>query len=305
MNHPYTSQIPNGVTILRWQLSKLLKKKSTLINKPLIIEHHNHLPQSDYALWLAHASLLLELNKKRILIDPVFGNIPFYKRHTPLPIRTDQLKINLLLITHAHYDHFDIPSIKILIRNNPEITIVAPNGFWRYLKGMIDREKCFELEWWESLMVHDLFITLVPSQHWSRRTPFDTNKALWGGYVIQNQEHCIYHSGDTAMGEHFKEIGGKFEIDEAFLPIGAYRPEEIMKHNHTNPLEALEACTDLGAKTMIPIHYGTFKLSDEPLDEPLEWFNTLIKEQQWPFKAKVLRIGEVYRFSDTSTLRST
>jgi L-ascorbate metabolism protein UlaG (beta-lactamase superfamily) len=142
----------------------------------------------------------------------------------------------------------------------------------------------------------EMTITLVPSQHWSRRTPFDTNKALWGGYIIQNETHCLYHSGDTAMGDHFKEIGDKFEIDEAFLPIGAYRPEEIMKHNHTNPPEALEACELLGAKTLIPIHYGTFQLSDEPLDEPLEWFEKLVSTHTYAFETKVLGVGEVYRF---------
>ncbi len=154
-------------------------------------------------------------------------------------------------------------------------------------------------------MIGGLFITLTPSRHWSKRTPFDTNKALWGGYVIQDETHCIYHSGDTAMGDHFKEIGEKFEIDEAFLPIGAYRPESIMKHNHTNPPEALEACALLGAKTLIPIHYGTFRLSDEPLDEPLEWFTQLVSTQPYPFKIKVLGIGEIYRLRETSTVKST
>ncbi|MDP3465839.1 MAG: MBL fold metallo-hydrolase, partial [Sulfuricurvum sp.] len=187
----------------------------------------------------------------------------------------------------------------------PESIIVAPAGFWRYLKGHIPREKCFELEWWESVTIGELLITFTPSKHWSKRTPFDTNKALWGGYVIQKEEQTLYHSGDSAMGEHFKEIGEKFEIDEAFLPIGAYRPEAIMKHNHTNPPEAIQACTDLGAKVLIPIHYGTFKLSDEPMNEPLEWFEKLISQKETVFSAKVLRIGEIYRFNEISTLKST
>jgi L-ascorbate metabolism protein UlaG (beta-lactamase superfamily) len=108
------------------------------------------------------------------------------------------------------------------------------------------------------------------------------------------------HSGDTAIGDHFKEIGEKFEINEAFLPIGAYRPEAIMKHNHTNPPEALEACELLKAKTLIPIHYGTFRLSDEPLDEPLEWFNTLTRTNTYPFETKVLGVGEIYRLSKSA-----
>jgi len=98
------------------------------------------------------------------------------------------------------------------------------------------------------------------------------------------------------MGEHFKEIRERFEIDEAFLPIGAYRPEPIMCHFHISPLEALQAAEDLGAKTLIPIHYGTFKLADDGLDEPIEWFEKLIQNNRHSFKPKILRIGEIYRY---------
>lgn len=240
-----------------------------------------------------------------MIIDPVFGNIPMYQRHTALPIPQEQLQADIILITHAHYDHFDKPSVLKLLKNNPDTIIIAPTGFWRYLKGAIQREKYFELAWWESVTIGGLCITLTPSKHWSKRTPFDTNKALWGGYVIQDGNHCIYHSGDTAMGDHFKEIGEKFEINEAFLPIGAYRPESIMKHNHTNPPEALAACKLLGAKTLIPIHYGTFRLSDEPLDEPIEWLGQLLHANSYPFEIRMIAIGEIYRLSETSTLKST
>jgi L-ascorbate metabolism protein UlaG (beta-lactamase superfamily) len=191
------------------------------------------------------------------------------------------------------------------VHNKPNLTIVAPKGFWRYLKKIIKKEQFVELDLWETVTLGATTITLVPALHWSKRTPFDTNKALWGGYVIQNGDHCLYHSGDTAYGEHFKEIRERFEITEAFLPIGAYTPQEIMKVNHTNPPEALQACSDLGAKVMIPIHYGTFALSDEPLDEPLQWFNELIQTNTYPFVPKVLEIGEVYFLSVKSTVKST
>lgn len=304
MAHRYTSSKLSFLTILKWQISKRFSP-SPAPHIPMPIEYHDALPEGDYALWIGHASLWLSLGNTTVAIDPVLGNIPMYQRHTPLPIPVEQLRADVILITHAHYDHFDKPSVLALLTNNPESIIVAPAGFWRYLKGHISREKYFELEWWESVTIGGLLITFTPSKHWSKRTPFDTNKALWGGYVIQKGEQTLYHSGDSAMGEHFKEIGEKFEIDEAFLPIGAYRPEVIMKHNHTNPPEALQACGDLGAKTMLPIHYGTFKLSDEALNEPLEWFERLVSEKSLPFKAKVLRIGEIYRFNEISTLKST
>jgi L-ascorbate metabolism protein UlaG (beta-lactamase superfamily) len=295
MNPTYISPKTSLFSILRWQLAKRFSRKNQTHTKS-IVQSHQSLPEGEGALWLGHASVWLRLAQVQIIIDPVFDTIPLYKRHTPLPLPQNQLRADVILLTHAHYDHFDKASVLKLLANNPETIIVAPAGFWRYLKGSIAREKCFELEWWESVMIEELFITLTPSRHWSKRTLFDTNKALWGGYVIQDKTHCIYHSGDTAMGDHFQEIGEKFEIDEAFLPIGAYRPESIMKHNHTNPPEALEACALLGAKTLIPIHYGTFRLSDEPLDEPLEWFNQLASTYPYSFEIKVLGIGEIYRF---------
>ena len=304
MVHRYTSPKFSFISILKWQISKRFSIQ-TNPHTPMPIEYHDALPEGDCALWLGHASVWLRVGGTSVIIDPIFGNIPMYRRYTPLPIPKEELQADVIFITHSHYDHFDKPSVLALLKNNPDCIIVVPAGFWRYLKGDISREKCFELEWWESVMIGGLFITFVPSKHWSKRTPFDTNKVLWGGYILQNKEQCLYHSGDTAMGEHFQEIGEKFEIDEAFLPIGAYRPEAIMQANHINPPEALEACTLLGAKTLIPIHYGTFSLSDEPLDEPLKWFSHLAKNNPHPFAVKALKIGEIYRFNKTSTYKST
>jgi len=302
--HRYTSPRLSFLTIVKWQFSKSIRKRVSVFSTLPVISQ-NGLPEGDYALWLGHASVWLQMGNTVVAIDPVLGDIPLYRRHTPLPVPKEKLYTDVILITHAHYDHFDKASVDYLLKLNPEMIVVAPNGFWRYMKGKIDRERCFELEWWESLMVKGLFITLTPSKHWSKRTPFDTNKALWGGYVIQNSEHTLYHAGDSAYGNHFKEIGERFDIDEAFLPIGAYRPEAIMKHNHLNPPEALQAAEDLGAKTVIPIHYGTFILSDEPINEPIEWFEKLTCSHEYPFDTRPLNVGEIYRFNETSTLKST
>jgi len=303
MQH-YTSPKISLTTILKWQLSKLLHRREKIATKRSILTQED-LPSGEYALWLGHASLWLKMGETTVAIDPVLGNLPLYRRYSLLPLPKKQLRADVILITHAHYDHYDKASVLFLLQQNPKTIIVAPNGFWRYLKGKITRERCFELEWWESVMVGGLFITLVPSKHWSNRIHFDMNKALWGGYVIQNSEHTLYHSGDSAMGEHFKEIRERFDIDEAFLPIGAYRPEPIMRHFHISPPEALQAARDLGAKTLIPIHYGTFKLSDDSLDEPIEWFEQLTLSAPYPFHSRILRVGEIYRFNEISTFKST
>ena len=302
--HSYTSPKLSLITILKWQFLKRFNPPHPPLT-PMEITYQDTLPEGDYAIWLGHANVWIHLGETTIAIDPIVGNIPMYHRYTPLPVPVEQLRTDVILLTHAHYDHFDKPSVLRLLKKNPKTIIVAPEGFWRYLKGEIAREKCFELGWWESVKIGGLLITLTPSKHWSKRTPFDTNKALWGGYIIQQEGRTIYHSGDSAYGEHFKEIGERFEIDEAFLPIGAYRPEEIMKYNHTNPPEALQAGIDLGAKTVLPIHYGTFNLSDEPMNEPLEWFERLVHQNTYPFEAKPLQIGEIYRFRTTSTFKST
>jgi len=300
MTENLTSPRVSFVKILRWQLGKFLSPKKHSNNSVPVVTH-SHLPQEEYAMWIGHASVWLRLGETTVAIDPVFGNIPMHDRLTSLPLPKEQLHADVVLITHAHYDHYDKATIQYMLSQNPDLIIVAPEGFWRYVKKMIDREQCFEMQWWESLMVWGLFITLVPAKHWSRRTLFDTNKVLWGGYVIQNEKHTLYHSGDTAAGEHFKRIGERFEIDEAFLPIGAYQPEWIMNQNHLNPPEAIQAALDLGAQTLIPIHYGTFDLSDEPIDEPIEWFKKCAAQDTSWLSTQLLKIGEVYPLSSRST----
>ena len=206
----YTSPKISLKTILKWQLSKPFSKKR-LPSAAMPIVAQDRLPKGEYALWLGHASVWLHLGETTLCIDPVLGNIPLY--HRPKPICQSLKKYYTPMLSSSPMPIMTIldkPSVLRLLKQNPDCIIVAPSGFWRYLKGHIAREKCFELEWWESVMVGGLFITLVPSLHWSNRIHFDMNKALWGGYVIQNADHTIYHSGDTAYGEHFKEIAEKF-----------------------------------------------------------------------------------------------
>lgn len=287
----YTSPRISLFKILRWKLSKLSDRTPRLPGTPMRIVPLNAEPEEGQIVWLGHATLWGKMKEKTFIIDPVLGDIPFFRRHTPLPIERQKIHADVILITHAHYDHFDKPSVIELLSRNPDAVVISPRGFWRYMKGLIPRERCFEMEWWESVMAGGLFITFVPSLHWSNRIQFDINKALWGGYVIQDGTHTIYHSGDTAMGEHFGEIAERFEIDTAFLPIGAYRPEEIMKLVHISPGESFDAAGKLRAKTLIPIHYGTFRLSDEPMDEPRELFSKLAGYETQP--SRIIDIGEV------------
>ena len=281
----------NLFKILKWKLFSKDRTpfKQTTPPKPV------HMPEKlmqkeDFICWLSHASFLVQLGRKRILIDPVFGDIPFYTRQIPFPYHAEELgKIDFLLISHVHYDHLDILSIKAIESEKPKALLPL------YMTSLIHRHvpslQTVELDWYESFEEEGLKITLVPAKHWGRRGLFDKNRTLWGGYILQHKGITIYFAGDTAKGDHFSEIGKRFDIDFALLPIGAYKPEFIMKHNHLNPQEAYDAFEQLGAKWMIPMHYGSYKLTDEPLDEPLQWMEQIAAEH--PGRIRILKVGEV------------
>lgn len=213
--------------------------------------------------WIGHASWLVQVDGVSLLIDPVFskrisGIVP---RNVAAPLQAKELpRIDATLVTHSHYDHYDRPSV-----NAARARVITGTGL-----GAAMDLPASELGWWDTERVSDTVrATFVPSQHWSRRGLFDTNETLWGGFVIEGKAARIYHSGDTAYFEGFAEIGKRFPgIDAALLPIGAYDPAWFMEKQHMNPEQAVQAFVDLKAERFVAMHWGTFKLTDEPLDEP-------------------------------------
>ena len=214
--------------------------------------------------WLGHASWLVQIGGQSLLIDPVLGDSVsvVIKRNGKPPLPAKALPpIAAQLVSHNHYDHMDAPSLRAV---GAPVVVGLENA--RLIGG---RLPATELGWWDSVDVGGVRVTYVPSQHWSRRGLADSNRALWGGFVIESGGLAIYHSGDTAYFEGFTEIGRRFpQIDAALLPIGAYDPEWFMSKQHMNPADALRAFQDLGARRVVAMHWGTFKLTDEPLDEP-------------------------------------
>ncbi len=285
----------NILPILRWKILQnpkfsLFGVKRKILPLAVVNDTEGLNQKEDFICWLSHASFLIQLGGKRILIDPVFGHIPFYKRQIKAPYSVNDLgKIDYLLISHTHYDHFDKDSIRAIASLKPKA--IVPLKMSRLLKEVAPGIPSCELDWYESYQQEELSITLVPARHWSRRGIFDKNSVLWGGYIIHYQNQSIYFAGDTAYGPHFEEIGERYKIDIALLPIGAYKPEFIMKNNHLNPQEAFDAFEKLQAKRMIPMHHGTFDLTDEPLDEPLQWMQEIDKRH--PNKISFLNAGEV------------
>jgi L-ascorbate metabolism protein UlaG (beta-lactamase superfamily) len=238
--------------------------------------------------WLGHASWLVQLDGVSLVIDPVLvDRIAFtIPRNGEVPLPLEQLpKIDAALVSHNHYDHLDWPSLKQL-----GAPVVTGLNMKRHLGAL----RTTELDWWQSTMVGEVKVTFVPSQHWSKRTLTDTNESLWGGFIIEGSRATLYHSGDTAYFDGFTEIGRRFPgIDAALLPIGAYDPEWFMRKQHMNPEDAVQSFVDLGAKQFLAMHWGTFKLTDEPLTEPPE---RLAAEWQRrgldPSAKRVLAVGE-------------
>lgn len=240
--------------------------------------------------WIGHASWLVQLDGKSLLIDPIFGDLPSLgpARNIPPGVPPEKLPpIDAILITHNHYDHLDLPSLRRI-----RAPVVAGLGLEQLLAG--EGLGATVLGWWQSLELGPVKVTFVPAQHWSRRGLCDANDTLWGGFVIQGGSASIYHSGDTAYFAGFAEIGRRFPgIDAALLPIGAYDPAWFMEKQHLNPEQAVQAYLDLGAQAFFAMHWGTFKVSDEPLDEPplrlaAEW-----KRRGLPDAARrVLAVGE-------------
>ena len=216
------------------------------------------------AVWIGHATWALRLGGQLVLTDPIWANRigGAVKRLVPPGVALAELPAaDVVLVTHDHRDHMDLPTLAKL----PDTaTYVVPAGN----AGRLGKAKILELDWWETTVVGALEITLVPSRHWSMRMPWNRNDTLWGGYVIRGPEGVAYHSGDTAWGDHFAEIGARFAIDWAMLPIGGYAPRWFMEPQHVDPVEAARGFAALGARHMLAMHWGTYRLTDEAIGEP-------------------------------------
>lgn len=234
-----------------------------------------HGNRSDPSLtWLGHASFLLQIDGHNILTDPVLT-----ERASPLSfagparvhapgIAIDQLpRIDVVVISHDHYDHLDLPTLERLReRNDPLLVAPLRLGAWLRERGFA---RVVELDWWQHQDLERLRIHAVPVQHFSGRTAFDRNRRLWAGYVIEAGGRRVLFSGDTGYSRDFADIGERFApIDLALIPIGAYDPRDFMGPVHVDPEQAVRIHRDVGAVRSVGMHWGTFRLTTEPMDEP-------------------------------------
>lgn len=230
-------------------------------------------PEQSSLTWIGHASYLIRTGGRAVLADPVWSPaIPGRIRRLTEPgLRWDELPpIDAVIISHNHYDHLDVPTIRRLPSTTP-ILAPAALGRWFTRRGFTD---VTELDWFEQHEAAGLRFEFVPTHHWSRRGLRDTNRTLWGGWIVQavNGEvpgPTLFHVGDSAYGPRFAEIGARYEhIDVAMMPIGAYAPRWFMSGAHADPAEAVRACDDAHVQRMAWMHWGAFVLSQEPMGEP-------------------------------------
>jgi N-acyl-phosphatidylethanolamine-hydrolysing phospholipase D len=251
--------------------------------------------------WIGHSTMLVRMDGVTFLTDPIFSNhagpLPFTgppRLVAPgVPI-AELPPIDFAVLSHSHYDHTYLPSVEALAKRGTHF--IVPLGM-----AALVREaggKAVELDWWESTSVANVRVHCVPAQHFSGRSLTDTNRRLWSGWVVEGPTRRFYHAGDSGYFAGFAEIGERLgPIDLAAIPIGAYAPATIMRAVHLNPEEAIQAALDVGAARVVGMHFGTFDLTDEPLDEPPRRFHAEAARRGLdPEYAWTLDIGETRRW---------
>lgn len=281
VNHEYPF-LPRTTDLLKWQFGERpLKEAKANDTARLEVKDPAEFLASerDGILWLGHASIFIRLDGVNILIDPVFGNPRFLTRFIDVPNPLEKIKkLDYVLVSHDHRDHCDENTLREIAKKFPYAKFLAGLGMEDLLNDWKSFENGVETAGWfqEFTTAENVKIAFVPVRHWCRRGLFDTNARLWGGFVISGAGKKIYFGGDSGFGSHYRETAEVFgAIDYFIIGIGAYEPRWFMQPNHNNPADAFQAFWDSQGKTLVPMHYGTFDLSDEPPSQPL----TLLKEE--------------------------
>ena len=300
---------------IKWRWEKLFKDIPGAEAYHFEIDTKNHdilkaNTEKSTLAWIGHATFLIQFSGLNILTDPQFSEraSPVSwagpKRVVPPGLSVEELPdIDAVVISHDHYDSLDLASVIALSKHNIQrpLTFIVPLGMKNWFDELeLESITVVELDWTESYTIHNVTFTAEPVQHWSKRTLFDTNERLWASWVIENNDNRIFFAGDSGYVKHFKEIGKKYgNFQLALIPIGAYEPRWFMKSHHVNPEEAVKIHKDLYSEYSVAMHWGTFILTDEPLDEPPVKLKEALKIYQISeSKFEVYKHGET-RFIDS------
>lgn len=272
-----------GAGFWRWQWQRLIdgvpaQDAGRVPLKPVDLTYLKANRADTTVTFLGHATALWQLGGRNILTDPIFSDraspVSFAgpKRVTPVPLKIEELpRIDVVFVSHNHYDHLDRPTVLALNRQpgGPPLFVV-PLGIdlWLRSEGITNVKG---LDWWDSHAIGDLVLTLVPNQHWSARTPFDRRETLWGGIVAAHAGYTMFYSGDTGYSRDFADIGARFGgFDYAQMPVGCYEPRWFMKGQHVNEDEAVRIHQDVKSRFSVGVHWGAYRLCDDPVEAPLD-----------------------------------
>jgi L-ascorbate metabolism protein UlaG (beta-lactamase superfamily) len=284
-NHPQRPPSAEEIARLRDEMQGVRKAPGLRIDlspvePDLAFLTHNHAKPS--VTWIGHSTVLVQFGGRNILTDPIFSKraspIPFVgpKRHQPPGIALRDLPhIDLVVISHSHYDHLDRRSVRAIARQaggppRYAVPLGLERWFARNVRG-VGVGQVTALDWWESVTLEGIQVTLAPVHHWSARTPWDRNQNLWGGWCMERDGFRFFFSGDIAYSPDAAEIGRRLgPFDLAAIAVGHYEPRWFMRNSHVNPDEAVRVHRDIRSRRSVAIHFGTFeRLTAEPLDQPL------------------------------------
>jgi len=299
---------------IKWSFRTFNKEKKKLkiefpsnhvVEREKVLENLEKYKNDNYVAWVGHATFLIKLGDTTIITDPLFsknsGPLIFGpKRYVESAIKLNEIpKTDLFLLTHNHYDHLDYSTIRNFPHKKSKVLVPLKLSKYFTRNGFKDVN---ELDWYDEIKVNDLKVTFLPAVHWSKRTLTDTNKTLWGNFLIEYKDKKILFACDTGYGNIYKELGEKYgPIDLTFINIGAYdfRPMFEKSVYHTNPEEALNIAQDLKSKKVIGMHWGTVVLSLEPIMEPPVRFKANAEKYGYKKEDAILfKIGEVQKLED-------
>ena len=299
---------------IKWSFKTFNKEKKKLkiefpsnhvVEREKVLENLEKYKNDNYVAWIGHATFLIKLGDTTIITDPLFsknsGPLIFGpKRYVESAIKLNEIpKTDLFLLTHNHYDHLDYSTVRDFPHKKSKVLVPLKLSKYFTRNGFKDVN---ELDWYDEIKVNDLKITFLPAVHWSKRTLTDTNKTLWGNFLIEYKDKKILFACDTGYGNIYKELGEKYgPIDLTFINIGAYdfRPMFEKSVYHTNPEEALNIAQDLKSKKVIGMHWGTVVLSLEPIMEPPVRFKANAEKYGYKKEDAILfKIGEVQKLED-------
>jgi len=299
--NPWGASRNSLLDLLRWQLARNAYDKRKPPEVPVVPNDGGSLAGregSGSLTWVGHATFAVHDDEDVFLTDPYFGPRALLpRRRTPPGVPLESVPAHAFaVLSHNHYDHLDAWTVERLPK---DLRWLVPLGLARWFRAR-GRANVQELDWWQSTRFGRWTVTCVPVQHWSARLEHGRNRTLWCGWVLDSGARRYFFAGDSGYFHGFQEIGRRFgRIDVAMLPIGAYEPRWLMRYQHMDPADAYRAFQDLDARFLVPMHWGTFDLTDEPIDEAPRVLSQVVERSGGdPSRVRLLAVGERWRVPD-------